>query len=294
MGLLNLFKRFKPSSTIEAEKKETSDGTLKIRPDLGSMLNSTLVKAKKYGGDPFYDYRRAGILPEKYEYWMNCLFDSWCQIQGVFFVQKIYEELRKDSKNYKIRQDTSVTNLPRIPVLFGLSSEAFSHAQDTALNRLKREFIKNFFIDLSVLVEAFDESTEKGTDDERKLLLYRIGFTKFSEHSDKLVNNTMVFCKSKNKEYYDFVVFQGIKNGYAGDVNGRQVEFSASSIDDIIVMISKAQKEKYFTDAKNLSEKEASSISVAYEYHDGKPAYREGKKICILEDGYNIRVIENA
>ena len=123
MDLLN-FWRFKRSNTLKAEKEETSDGTLKISPYLASMLNSTIAKAKMYGGDSFYEYRRAGILPEKYEYGMNCLFDSVCQISGVFSVQKIYEELRKDATNYNIQQDTSVTNLPGIPILFRRTSPA--------------------------------------------------------------------------------------------------------------------------------------------------------------------------
>lgn len=292
MGLMNLFKRFKPKSSIEAEKKEASDGTLKIRPDLGSMLNSTLAKAKKYGGDPFYEYRIAGILPEKYEYGMNCLFDSMCQIKGVFGMQKIYEELRKDAKNYRIEQDTSITNLPGIPVLFGLSMEDFLHAQDTAINGVKREFVKNFFIDLSPLFDASNEHDRKGY--EGRFLLSRIHINKFLEHSDKLLN-TMIFYKAKNNEYYDFLTFQGLRDGYAYDVNGRSVAVSESSIDDIIVFwIPKAVRDEYIMDAKELSKDEANSINVVYEYHDGKPAYREGKKICILEDGYNFRVIENA
>ncbi|MCJ7531832.1 MAG: hypothetical protein MUO64_12475 [Anaerolineales bacterium] len=272
MGLLNLFKRF---------------------TDLRSMSISTLAKAKKHGGDPFYEYRIAEILPEKYEYGMNCLLDSAFKINGSVFVQKIYEELRKDTKNYRIEQNTSITNLPGIPVLFGLSLEAFLLAQDSAINRVKRKFIKNFFIDLSAFIYALKEDYKKYIDNEERILLYRIHIKKFLEHSDKLID-TIIFCKTKNKEYYDFLLFQGLRDGYAYDVHGRSVAVSESSMDDIIAMVSKAVRDKYFGDAKELSGEEGNGISVVYLYHDGKPAYQEGNKICILEDGYNIRVIENA
>jgi len=51
----------------EPERKEIPDDFLKISSLLRSMRNNTLAKAKEFGGNPFSEYRKAGVLPEKYE-----------------------------------------------------------------------------------------------------------------------------------------------------------------------------------------------------------------------------------
>lgn len=252
-----------------------------------------------YGGDPFYEYRRAGILPEKYEFGMNCLFDTICRIHGFSYAQTIYEELRKDEKGYNIVPDTNRENYPGIPVLFGVKFMAPFTAQKAILNRAKQEISKFFFYDLSLVVKSTLDANRNAINDDRRIILSRIHFKNFVEHSDKLLN-TIIYFKEKDKEYYDFIAFQGLKNGYAHDaVNGRPVALLQSSIDDILVMLSKAVKNKYFMDAKEISIKEAKNISIVKEYYyydqEGKPVYkpvyREGDKIYILEDGYNFRVI---
>ena len=52
MGLLNWYRKHKSKIPRESRKKESP------------MLKSTLTKAKKYGGDPFYESRIKGQLPE--------------------------------------------------------------------------------------------------------------------------------------------------------------------------------------------------------------------------------------
>ena len=296
MGLLNLFRKYKPSNSIEAQNKENSNQALKIRPDLKTMLKSTLAKTQKHGGDPFYDYRNAKMLPEKYEYGMNCLFDSLLEMDSakVFFVQKVYEEIRKEPKTYRIEQDISVTNLQGIPVLFAISSsQDFSDEQEMAIKRVRDKFIDNFFSNLSSFMSAFDEAYGKAkTSDKDRFCFVRIQFKKFKEYSDKL-SNSMIFCKSRDNAYYEFLTSPRIRDGYAYDIGGRRIKLSELSTGDIFAIISKSEKEKYFGDEKELSQEEANAIKVVWEYHDGKPVYREGQKSFILEDGNNIRVIEN-
>lgn len=113
------------------------------------MYKRTLEKAKKCGGDPWYEYRKRGILPEKFDYGMNCLLDRWAEHYGEEVVQKVYDELKKDPKSYELDVvphhgcgDVTGYDGKMIPVLFGvicMGIEAFNRA--AKIPNLEREFI---------------------------------------------------------------------------------------------------------------------------------------------------------
>lgn len=121
---------------------EEASGTFKkafgaTGKEVSVMLKRTLEKskkAKKYGGywgDPWYEYRKRKILPEKFEYGMNCLLDRWAEQCGEEVVQKAYEELKKDPNSYELDEYPKGYDVGKIPVLFaviGLGIEAFNRA----------------------------------------------------------------------------------------------------------------------------------------------------------------------
>ncbi len=315
MGLLNLLTKFESTSSIAANVfsgDAAVDDALKRNPALRSMLNNTLAKAKAHGGDPFYEYREQGILPEKYEYGMNCLFDSLSEIctdeveyiragkrVSVSFVQKIYDEMRKDPRDRILRDVSSLkfsTDMPgmavqlRIPFLFGITLKEFVDFQNAAINRIKGEFVNNFFVNILLVRNSLNRAW-KVIVPSKKVFLWRITFEHFVNNSGNLLNK-MLFYKSKDKGYYDTMQFQQIKEGHAHGSGGFEVDLSEPVFSDIIVMLSTAEKDKHFSEAKELTEKEAAGISVVGEYIYGKPAYREGEKVCILEGDLAWREID--
>jgi len=220
--------------------------------------------------------------------------------ESILYVQKLYEEMRKDTNKFRIVRNTSspdyLKDLPGfacqsgIYALFGITLPGFVDVQDSLINRVRRAFISNFFFNLLLIVNSFNHGGE-ATGYDKKLLLWKIDFKEFIEKSDRLVNK-LLFVKSKGKEYFDILPFQGLTNGYVHCLGGFEIELSEATFDEIIIMISEAEKEKYFKEAEEITEEEANSISVPREYIEGKPAYREGEVICILEDSCNWRKID--
>lgn len=109
MGLLNWYRKHKSKIPRESRKEESS------------MLERTLTKAKKYGGDPFYECRIKGQLPQTFEYGMNCFLDRIAEQNGEEVAQKVYEELKGIRGGCTITT-SALEDIPGIPVLFGVRS----------------------------------------------------------------------------------------------------------------------------------------------------------------------------
>ena len=109
MGLLNWYRKHKSKIPCETREEE------------GSMLESTLIKAKQYGGDPFYECRIKGQLPQTFEYGMNCFLDRIAEQNGEEVAQKVYEELKGIRGGCTITT-SALEDIPGIPVLFGVRS----------------------------------------------------------------------------------------------------------------------------------------------------------------------------
>lgn len=117
-----------------------------IQRNISGMLTRTKEKAKVYEGDPFREYRKGVILPEKFEYGMNCFLDRIAEIDGEKLAQKVYEEIRSDPRTYAIREDTSVVDVHEIPVLFGITSTAVAmdaHTKAVGKRRIEIEYRLN-------------------------------------------------------------------------------------------------------------------------------------------------------
>jgi TPR repeat protein len=119
MGLLDFLgiRKSKPASQVE-------DWSPFLRnKEVSEMLKRTLEKAKKYGGDPFYEYRKKNLLPPTYEYGMNCELDRTVEFKGMKIAQKVYEEIKRDPQQYAIRRDPGISQFETgVPVLFGVRS----------------------------------------------------------------------------------------------------------------------------------------------------------------------------
>jgi len=125
-----------------------------VRP----ALNRTLKKAKKYKGDAFYEYRKSGIIPKKFEYGMNCFVDRIFEQEGEKVAQKTYEELIKIGA-CAVSGDTLSTDIEGIPILFGVENigiacKAYNNAVgilnygkekslDAGIEKIKAELLKN-------------------------------------------------------------------------------------------------------------------------------------------------------
>lgn len=108
---------------------------------LGKHKSKPSVESRGQGRDPFHAYRKKKLLPEQFEYGMNCYFDRMAEDygdEGKEIVQRAYEELKKKPENYRIEQDTSVTDVPGIPVLFAIRNIRVGlHAFNTAVRTIK-------------------------------------------------------------------------------------------------------------------------------------------------------------
>jgi ankyrin repeat protein len=298
-----------------ADEPASNVSDISKQKEVSEALRRTLKKAEKYGGDPFYEYRKKKILPEKFEYGMNCFLDRIFEISGEEVAQKTYEELKKGQRVipvhhlrelHKIREElkkegegpgmviildpSEGTDLPGIPVLCGSGSlGTVLNAQNRAVERIIQDAIsRKFFVSLSMMIEAIEE--EKGA------VFKRVKLEKFEKCCEELVGKVVLYYKSKNNKYFDFLDLRESRSGYVYSKGGRCVKLSELSIDgspDIIVMMRRSENEKYFREEKELTKEEAKTINIVYEYFNGKPVNREGKNFLgILENDY-LRIFEN-
>jgi len=115
--------------------------------NMSEMLKNTKTKAKNYGGDPFYEYRTKRVLPDKFEYGMNCYLDRVAEEDGKEVAQKVFEELKKIPGGCKIHTSDSY-DLPGIPTLFSVGNlkvalEAFNIAAEKCESGTKTVFAIN-------------------------------------------------------------------------------------------------------------------------------------------------------
>lgn len=106
------------------------------------------VKTKKMVDDPFYEYRRNNILPERYEYGMNCFVDTIYEQEGKQFAQLFYEEI-KNNQYYNINRDFhedralfSVKNLYVGKEAYNKVAKELGRAERTAFIVDKKDFMK--------------------------------------------------------------------------------------------------------------------------------------------------------
>jgi hypothetical protein len=125
---------------FDSLQKPKSKGSIVTKEKgLSRALTATLEKAKAQGGDPFSEYRRKRVLPEKFEYGMNCFLDRIFESQGEEVAQKTYEELKKMG-GCTLEEGTSSVDVAGIPVLFGVRNLAIGiDAQNRAIERMRRE-----------------------------------------------------------------------------------------------------------------------------------------------------------
>lgn len=108
-----------PNIKSEIDNKTTEE----IEEEISKMYKKSLDKAKRHGGDPFFDYRQKQILPEKYEFGMNCLLDSMAYMVGGEILQMIFEEIKKDEGNYSIfKTPSGGESVPGLPSLFSVAN----------------------------------------------------------------------------------------------------------------------------------------------------------------------------
>jgi hypothetical protein len=118
-----------------------------MKQEVSHALRETLEKAKAHGGDPFSEYRRKRILPEKFEYGTNCLLDRFFELLGGEIVQRAYEKIRKNPRAYTIQEDVSGVDLDGVPILFtvklGVAIDASNEARaDERQQRHTKEYKK--------------------------------------------------------------------------------------------------------------------------------------------------------
>lgn len=119
-------------------------------------------KAKKYGGDPFCEYRIRGVLPEKFEYGMNCLLDRITEEHGEEFAQSVYLELRKDPNACTIDKTTSGEDLPEIPVLFGVGLDSITSAMNTLGENQNKPEMAAYSVGRETLIRLLLENPDGG------------------------------------------------------------------------------------------------------------------------------------
>ena len=159
------------------------------------MFKRTCEKAKKCGGDPFYEYRKRKILPEKFEYGMNCFFDRFVESHGEELVQNAYEELKKIPNSYELDEYPRpgydiICDSKEIPVLFGVTLDAGIKAINNASRIInhEKEFIPHLNEDYTkwsvrevfyVGDSLYNIELARALDDvERKLWIIRTSYIK--------------------------------------------------------------------------------------------------------------------
>lgn len=104
-------------NSLRSRKSKTSTA---IRNERVSEVHKLLKKAKEQGGDPFFEYRKKyrekKLLPEKYEFGMNCFLDT---IEPEIR-QAVYEELIKSNDIGTVNEFIDSFGDAQVPTLFGI------------------------------------------------------------------------------------------------------------------------------------------------------------------------------
>ncbi|MDD5472926.1 MAG: hypothetical protein PHU34_02135 [Candidatus Methanoperedens sp.] len=149
MGLLDWFRKPKSKVPVQVREKEVSEA-----------LRKTVEKDKNHGGDPFYEYRKKNILPEEFEYGMNCFLDRIFEQEGKEVAQKTYEEL-KMMGGCTLNEVTSSVDVAGLPILFGVKNIIIGlEAHNKAISILKKEFREKLLTDNPIFLGRLEDETE--------------------------------------------------------------------------------------------------------------------------------------
>lgn len=170
MGVINWFRRHKTKGSRvvgsifsgSAKKRNSNVSLDKKGKEVVSMIEELIEKAKKYYGDAFYEYRKKGILPERFEYGMNCFLDRIAESQGIEIADKSYQEFKKISGCLIVEEDTTWTDIAGIPILFGIKGKLTEliEVHNIAINFLEPETVPKSLEDIPTFLQKLKNETE--------------------------------------------------------------------------------------------------------------------------------------
>lgn len=159
------------------------------------LIDAALEKAKAMGGDPFAEYRRKGVFPEKYEYGMNCFLDRiYEEPNGEEIAQLTYEELKK-AGGCSLVKDTSQVDIAWIPILISVENLAMGiKAQNLAVQKLLGKRKQALDIQAKEILKDDPIFLRKLEDESYDEYAYRLGILSIG-----LTNKSLEFHKRGNK-----------------------------------------------------------------------------------------------
>ncbi|MFZ3060012.1 MAG: hypothetical protein WA102_09785 [Candidatus Methanoperedens sp.] len=199
MGLLDWFRKPKSKIPVQVREKEVSEA-----------LRKTVEKAKNHGGDPFYEYRKKNILPEEFEYGMNCFLDRIFELEGKEVAQKTYEELKMMGGS-TLKEVASGGDVAGLPILLSVKNVKIGlEAHNKAVSILKKEFREKLLTDNPIFLARLEDETEN--EFVQRLITISLGF------KDKIIylnkNKQGKLFKSKKLSLYSELIISEILPQY--------------------------------------------------------------------------------
>ncbi|MEW6609425.1 MAG: tetratricopeptide repeat protein [bacterium] len=103
--------------------------------------------------DPFYEYRKTKILPEKYQIGMNCFLDT---IDDENLGQRVFEEIKLIPECYTIAESPTRFTESGVPALFGVKTQHVFNMH----KRIPEFAIKGYKVSKTVLIRLMLENPD--------------------------------------------------------------------------------------------------------------------------------------
>ncbi len=210
---------------------------------------------------------------------MNCYFDRIAEEYGDEYVQRVYEEIRRDPQAYRIKEDTSGVDLVGIPILFTVMLKSALNAENKVRERMRAETLLPLLIQIepeplsTIGLDVFITTVNEKAPREDVLTVIKVKAAKLRSCSQELASDTamhsMIVYKSRIGKYYNFVrIIRAIDGEYVYGPKNRQVPLSycIDESDRLILITPKRIKRRHFSSENELSEKDIRSIEMAYKY----------------------------
>lgn len=286
--MLKLFRNW-IKSTKKATLTQTSD------PGIHHILRKEKVMCQ--GGDPFSEHRRRNILPEKYEFGMNCLLDCFTQMAGLESAQKTYEVIKQDSQSYTICKDCPpATPETGVPILFTIANLDVVHKTSHRAARLQEVTLFAYCepepeetLGLDVYINTVNKALH-GMNlpalDELHMIAFRTEKDRIKDCSDLLSSGISILYKSqlyksKAAELWHFLTLHNCDDIYFYGPQGRKVvmPYCVDEAGKILLVAPRSTKQKWFGRDQELDKSELKNIIIVYLY---KPYDETIERFCKL------------
>ena len=257
-------------STKKASSTQTSNAEL---PDIPRRYKRTCQ-----GGDPFAEHRRRNVLPEEYEFGMNCLLDTLMQLGGLERAQRTYAVIREDPRSYTIcRNCPPATPETGTPILFTLANLDVAFKAGGRAERLLEVALFAYCepeptetLGLDMFIGTVNEALH-GMNmpalDELSMIAFTTGVDRMKDCPD-LSSGVTILYKSKAGEFWHFLAIHDCDDVFVYGPQDRKVilPYCVDEAGKVLLVAPRSTKQKWFRSDGELDKQEIKNIVIAYRY----------------------------